>query len=61
MNTIAGIFVYGLVFIMIVVGFIKMFFDGIIDFLGTVLNYGLKIAAVIIIISFVYGMVSKKE
>lgn len=60
MGTISGILVYGLVFILIVVGLVNMFFGGILGFLWTLLEYGLKIAAVVLVGCLIYGLFSKK-
>ena len=49
MNTICGIIVYGIVALFLIVG------------LGaTLLQYGLKIAAVALIVYFIYSVFSKK-
>ena len=61
MGTIEGILVYGLVFIMLVVGFVKLFFDGLLSFLWTALQYGIKIAGVILIIYIIFSVISHKK
>ena len=46
MGTIAGIIVYGIVALFLIVGLGATLFEGIINILSTILQYGLKIAVV---------------
>ena len=61
MDTISGIIVYGIVAIFLIVGLGATLFEGIINILSTILQYGLKIAVVAIIVYFVYSLFSKNR
>ena len=61
MGTIYGIIVYGLVAILLIVGIGVKLFEGIIDILSTILQYGLKIGVAVLIVYIIYSLVSKNE
>ncbi len=61
MGTIAGIIVYGIVALFLIVGLGGMLFEGVINILSTVLHYGLKIVVVALIVYFIYSLFSKNK
>jgi hypothetical protein len=61
MDTISGIIVYGIVAIFLIVGLGATLFEGIINILSTVLQYGLKIGVVALIVYFIYSLFSKNK
>ncbi len=61
MDTISGIIVYGIVAIFLIVGLCATLFEGIINILSTVLQYGLKIGVVALIVYFIYSLFSKNK
>ena len=61
MGTIAGIIVYGIVALFLIVGLGRMLFEGVINILSTVLHYGLKIIVVALIVYFIYSLFSKNK
>ncbi len=61
MDTISGIIVYGIVAIFLIVGLGATLFEGIINILSTVLQYGLKIGVVALIVYFIYSLFSKSK
>lgn len=61
MDTIAGIIVYGIVALFLIVGLGATLFEGIINILSTVLQYGLKIGVVALIVYLIYSLFLKNK